>query len=547
MPDALLDRIDHNIGQSLRKTLEKTLQRPVSTWSLDICNHLLDPENNPSHIHHLFQTWLQDLTTQSPWFVRQNKAQCQQLLSQPRQPIQDLFTNQFYVGPIHATGYENMSMSMLSPEGFHQPKYTYRNEWWNLTGILQQEQQQQEEEPQFCHLQIWRHTFIPPTAWTKDKPPSYYSLVNVTLTIDQDTVFHLLVPESFHVAQFQPNCPFFFQILDTCHLKSEHNDSLFPLQMQWYTAMENTLSLNLMNEKPLFMTKSNGCVQCSNGMGLKQYVYPLVTGNGWWNKTTPVTFQGSLDHSWESGMLPEGYPASLHLRSLMAIEKSWHKVLRRPDNWCYFFLHLDNNTQVACYIMTSPKTVGVSVVPHVLVLVNADGTVNKLHDSQVKVEHVRDNKYVTNMWLTCGNDLHLQLFVSADDFHVRHVLDHHSYEFVYCFLHVQGKFDKATKTKGFGYMYITNQEQQQELIKSTNNNNLSSDFRHDQRNDNHDDHDDDDDMTNVAYLVWLVPLLVISIIFIFIVYLVWSRQISSYTNPWMKSLVNRRRYTFWSR
>jgi len=84
--------------------------------------------------------------------------------------------------------------------------------------------------------------------------------------------------------------------------------------------------LNLDHVKPLIMLHSNACLSCSDGIGIKMYMYPEVKNDN---------FTGHFSHGWEAGVMPEGFSSNAALRGVVNIERGllYPTDVRRSDQW----------------------------------------------------------------------------------------------------------------------------------------------------------------------------------------------------------------------
>ena len=135
---------------------------------------------------------------------------------------------------------------------------------------------------------------------------------------------------------------------------SKSNNYLFPLDLSLTLPDSKKIKICIDNNKQPFLINSNGCSTCSDGIGIKNYIYPLLTGDGI-KGDKDILFKGCWEHAWESGIHPIGYTRSICLRGLMNIEKKLNHVFYL-DNWMEIFIFLDNNYILFGKITPLPTT-----------------------------------------------------------------------------------------------------------------------------------------------------------------------------------------------
>jgi hypothetical protein len=146
-------------------------------------------------------------------------------------------------------------------------------------------------------------------------------------------------------------------------------DSIFPLNLLWQ-GME---LLNLDNIKPLVMLHSNTCLSCSDGIGVKMYMYPDVRN---------AEFSGYFSHAWESGVTPEGFSASIAIRSMVNVERHFlHQTnTDRYDRWISVKIDLDNGYHIWAFF-----TSVLLAHPHRIILIHPDGSISRLKQDETQL------------------------------------------------------------------------------------------------------------------------------------------------------------------
>jgi len=534
-------QIQSNLGSHDFQALVQGYGNPCGAWNLTTQNHMMDPFHSPEQRGQRFQAWLQHIYREAPVLVPRSEKALQYLLDLSETlTAEQAFFFPYLVQELSGTEFPAMSISKIPSKNYHQAHREYRNEWWSLYGRLENA-----AGTGFLTLHIWRHTTLPPTLWDAERDPKDYSVIKLMSSLvlpGSDEVIYdnsMALPEGWELVRLTDNP---FGLTYGKNLINSHNtDTLFPLTWVWSIGRHLWRGV-LDNDKPLFMMHSNGCLACSDGIGMKKYTYPSLTGNGTLDGIS-TSFQGVMEHSWESGVVPEGYPSSTAIRSLIHIEKSLTS-LTRSDDWLYIFLHLDNGYQVACYFMPAPVQVNRAFHPQLLAITRPDGTVwmPKAEAVSLNFQLVDHAGYPRNLLLYHADGFRLQLFVASD--HSDHSVVGHS-----GFIHAGGQVtgfwsDETDFVTGFGFVQTTNRQTYQERANSI----LelfpgSEEFRTWSEQTGNFDNMPKTAELSASYLIWLIPLLFIAVLLIFIVYLVWSRNMVK-NQPWLRAGYRSRKHRF---
>ena len=191
-------------------------------------------------------------------------------------------------------------MQTLMSKSLHFPHPSIRNEWWRFWFIMDR------VEHMFV---IWRHCPFPECPWVilKIWVHRFDRKSNTFLFEDVKTMVGSSNEISNKDAEFSfeqsPQKPFRFEIRsrDGFLIESYSSRSLFPLLFQWQFSNGDSLHLTLEHQSPLCLwPTSQGCIYSSGDVGLFSYLYPDVKTIGEYS----TKFQGVMDHSWESGLIP---------------------------------------------------------------------------------------------------------------------------------------------------------------------------------------------------------------------------------------------------
>ena len=447
----------------------------VPGLSLDTQHRLADPFHSPKQRAERMQQWFTYISEQSPALLPKN-----QRLPLPQTGItpDEAFRLPFSLPQLSAVGFPMASISRTNRTALAGPHRKLRNEWWQISGSVIT---QSGQITQPFSLTIWRHTEIPEILWEKERTEQNYSTVKVAFTLDQESTTSAAFPESWKIAHISDEMLGIH--FGQNYLQSHTDQTEFPATLNW----EN-LHLNLDNLKPLCLLSSNGCVVCKDGIGLKKYLFPLISGTGELNGE-PVTFTGTFEHSWEAGIFPQGFSSSLLLRSFMNIEKSLSfENSDKFGDYLYLLLHLNNGYQIFFYVFNFPKTVQTPFAPYKCLVVLPDGT-TRVQSFTLKIQAM-SGQNVTNLLISSKNQTNLCMTGLSPQGTTIPISRQSAY--------ISGSYESEPVT-GFGFLEssafpkieITN-EIQKEIVYS--------------------------------WLLWVVPLLIILLLVCIVIYLIWSKR-----------------------
>jgi predicted secreted hydrolase len=395
----------------------------------------------------------------------------------------EAFFTQYVLGRIGSSGYRKVNLRHITFPESHGKHIEYRNEWWSFYGSFDQG---------YISVRFWRHTYAlsPPRALLK--VVVRYSL-NGTVFTPAATVFD---EESGSV--LINNEPFSIKIGDGISFASSESQPMFPLvvDMDWEGV---NLDLELNSQKSLFMFFSNGCTHCSDGVGMKKYIYPSLIGTGTLNGTTLTNVKMMMDHSWEYGLTPTGFPKTISIRSFITLDYRYGNV-ETGDSWLCAHLQFDNSTELFFYVVAAPKEKGIyncSLVRYI----SEDGIVTKKKGIEIEVTKLVNQYPVEFIIRDTTQPAYLLNVVCGDDNPVTNV--GMGIEMVHTGVNVSGV------ASGKGFIHITSR-QSEELISKLVLNELGFDDAQQKliSQQMKTSKTDQGDVVS-SIIIWLVPLLVI--------------------------------------
>ncbi len=401
----------------------------------------------------------------------------------------------FFMRELGAVGYDNVSIT--NETDLHRVHRRFRNEWWNLAGKRAGDQ---------ISLQIWRHTLVPPTLWEAHE--TTYSVVWFSWTVNGNTQHSPFFLEHWGLAGIRANQGLFEIHCGALNfLKSKQSDSLFPMDLQWLDVRLE----NLDNTRPMVMLHSNACLSCSDGIGIKMYMYPKVENS---------EFSGYFSHAWESGVLPEGFSSNVFMRGYSNIDRTlWHVPAGgKSDQWLTIYAQLENQHALWAFFVSHTHK-----HPHRAVLSNPDGSMTRLTNVELILQDGLSNAVIKHA------NFSLQWIVE---------LEHNpSYGGITVLSH--GQVSGVWK-QGFVHGIVTIEtpdprpyhERAAELLRDVFH---SPESKFDREYFNSTS-DSQDVLTSVA--IWLLPVLFGTVLLMCILYLVLTRN---QRYPWIQS----RRKTWW--
>lgn len=552
--------ISSNVSHLVLVELEQA-SAPCPTWDLVVQNHLLDPFHSKEQRTARALQWLDHIARRAPVFLTQHPQALETLkrmLQEDALTPEQWFYFPYLVQTLAHTDFTPMSISALAIKNLHCAHREYRNEWWTLSGKV--------GTGAFV-LRIWRHTDVPLVLQDAERHAQDYSYLQVAAawqaseSSQWSTETLPVVPEAWGLATLSDR-PFGLKWSNR-QLTCSKEDTLFPMSLSWPIpgAGGQRLILNLDNHKPLFMMKSNGCLSCSDGVGMKKYTYPDVRGT----KTTlsdpdVFEFRGSFEHSWESGVTPEGFASSAPLRTLINMEKAWSNQPNKPDDWLYLMLSLDNGYHVVAYFSPFDASINRTQNPWLCTIVSPRGTVKappSPNDVTLAVQWVDDTPYPRNMLLSRKNkDFSLQIFIDTlqtDNPELTQVgrvtgiwRDGKASQ-------SQSHEENGVAVSGAAFVQWQNpgRSVEEALSKFPT---ASREWEDGQESfltwtekHNYFDSMPSKADTKNSFLVWLLPVLTVSVLLIIILFLVWSRRHRQQSHqPWAQAQARISRHKFFS-
>lgn len=449
----MCDRLRTQVGDARMSELLRWSAKPCETWSVDF-HHMAD-EWNVTRQQELVDEWWQYMREQAPYGAKIADVVSEYTLKEVAH----------VAGPSSALGFAKVTKASLNSDCLHGPHREYRNEWWTLQGKIESELWTQ---PKLMTWRVWRRTVLPPPLW-HDKPDTYFSEIKLTVTIDGVVTLNTeWWPEAWNVFTLG-NGAFDLQCQEATHqfAVSTVNQSLALFPMHFKSLVNESVLLNLVeltNHKPLVKFRSNGTAFATDGLGVKHYYYPVVSGAGTWG-TQKVEFTGQWTHAWSSGLLPAGYASSF-------VGRFWGKSHALP--WSVIYLALSNETQVHMvwfdqfvhvgYVEQNNKVY--KIAPHEVSYTVQGSENQRLHFSAPNFELEWDNETVSGTW-------------------------------------------HGSQVKGFGFVWSPAKQ-----------------YQHDQRQYYKlETQNTEEDTATLAYLVWLIPVIFIVALVALIGYLGWNHQI----------------------
>lgn len=343
------------------------LLEPCETWPLSVQANVSHEFSSVEAQRARQRQWLAYVFEQAPWLMTQSPdtrdALKHVLESADSWSLEQTVHLPFLARELAALGYADVKIANEA-DLLHGPHRTFRNEWWSLAGRMV-------HGGAAVTWQVWRRTLVPPTVWPTDHTDARaYSAVRFSWSSsssDASTLRHSpWLLESWglggvtHEPRFQAYCGQLHRLV------SRDPDTLFPMDLQW----AGLYLSNLDYVKPRLMLHSNCCLSCSDGVGLKMYMYPEVKND---------TFTGYFSHAWEAGVMPEGFASHAALRSIANLEKQWGP-LSRVERWLSVKIQLDNQVDLWAFFMSyeTPH-------PHRVVISTREGAMVKLAQHEVEL------------------------------------------------------------------------------------------------------------------------------------------------------------------
>lgn len=494
-------------------------------FSALVQDHLLDPFHSPQQRGERLQTWLQYIHTNAPYIVKQNPKALEQLDSICKNGVspEEAFYFHYLCPNLSSVGFPVASISKIDRRNMYVPRREFRNEWWTLSGKI---------DSGFVAFHIWRHTDLPPALWDTSRDPKDYSYIKFSYTLwtEQDCLSYQspVYCEGWHILELT-STPFGLTYGKNAWVP-ENQKTVFPVNWNWEFGNRN-LVLHLDNVKPVYMMTSNGCVWCKDGIGLKNYTFPKILGQGELDGV-PISFEGSFQHSWEAGVLPQGFSSSIILRSFINIEKSLFAEAEADSaNWLFVNFHLDNNIQITGFCMPGQKQLYETFHPTVFTIVQPNGTIASPDCKQIcwRIQLQSDNGHVQNIHIYDSNNsfsLTCSVVPATVPENDAPVLG---------YTHVAGWCNGVWKNEqpvsGFGFIQSCNHST---VISDKLSSSKIQDFvQWAKSNDYFSTNPTSSQVTN-SWLLWFLPVVIISFLICTILYLIWIRR-RHINRPWAKT------------
>lgn len=343
-----------------------TLLEPCETWPVLTQEAIGQTFSSSEAQRQRLQRWLAHVHQERPALVP-HKDEARERLQQVLATADPMGVEQsvylpFLLRELGAWGYSEARISNESE--LHSPHLTFRNEWWSLVGRTK-------AEGTPVTWQAWRHTVVPPNQWEAGVDPRSYSALRFSWTYGETVKHSPWLLESWGLGSVSKD-PRFRAVCGRLNkMVAGQPDALFPLDLEW----DGVVWRGLDNTKPLIMLHSNACLSCSDGIGIKMYMYPEVKN---------ADFQGYFTHAWEAGVMPEGFSSTAALRGIVNIERGllYPPALTRADQWLCVKAHWEPGWDLWAFFVSAEAQ-----HPHRVVVSQPSGALRKFaaHD----VEWVR--------------------------------------------------------------------------------------------------------------------------------------------------------------
>jgi len=494
--------IENHVGPEVYQTAKTWTGQDCDWWTPEVKEKLMHDQNHQSVLKKLALKWVDYVKDRKPFLAPgslQSTKNLKKWIEQaPTFQIKEMMDLSSRLGPLSAIGYDHVALERETSKHAHGPHYKFRNEWWTFHGTCEDLNHQRG----FLFLQIHRHTLVPPSLWTSREAGSDYSVLCISLRFlepggkEWQNGENALVRQSQGLSDLNVDSDHFFQVKQgRWFLQSVYQDTLFPLDIYWGIGTV-PLQVRLDNTKPMLMVHSNGCLQCSDGIGLKMYTYPELQGNGKYGSKL-MKWNGYWDHTWESSMFPKGLSNSLFMRALINLETSVHSL---PANHTWTILRLNKvDTQEEWFF----AVLGWSQYNQVqyAIKVEPDGVTRKISENKVWIEAHQFSSDPGHFPFS------LQVHRDQDSDFVLTLIDKEPVQTAYL---VSGTFWNEEQ-RMFGSLQIP--EHTEDRV-----------FRYEVEN---------NDMI-YSWLIWLLPLLVIVLLMSFSVFLV-IKRVQGNRHPWTTS------------
>jgi hypothetical protein len=185
-------------------------------------------------------------------------------------------------------------------------------------------------------------------------------------------------------------------------------------------------------------------------MGIKQYTYPSVL-----SRNDNERFEGFWNHSWESGVVPEGFSPSLHLRSLDNVLQTRSQL----HDWLFCSIILDQGDKIFARVSPMPVSVNTSNTVDIFRIVQPDGFVQSVSTCRIDVQEVHPKHGFVTKWVLHNDSFRIQLsydskVVQPTSFFAPYKSFHTDIQCLETPIKVGGQY-KNQHVQGFGFVYMT--------------------------------------------------------------------------------------------
>lgn len=347
------------------------LLEPCETWPVSAQEAIQNEASSPEAQRNRMKRWVDYVFDQSPALVEHKESTRtwlhQLLVQSDPMTVEQCVYLPFLARELGALGYAEARIT--NETVLHTPHATFRNEWWTLAGRW--------ASGEALTWQVWRRTLVPPSQWEATVDPRLYSALRFSWTIQGVTRHSPWLLEGWGLGSVSYDPKFSIRCGRINRLTARQPDTLFPLDLSW----AGVELLGLDHVKPVVMLHSNACLSCSDGIGIKMYMYPEVKND---------QFSGFFTHAWEAGVMPEGFSSNAALRGIVNIERGllYPRNVSRADQWFSLHVHLDNGSDLWAFFV-SPE----ARHPHRVVSIQPTGAVTRLKAHEVEL--VRQNGLVS--------------------------------------------------------------------------------------------------------------------------------------------------------
>ena len=267
---------------------------------------------------HSVGSFLNDLIGDSASVVGTDNEQIRMLRDRVLEGLTpyNAFWHHYVAGQASSKGYER-AMGTLDFPADYGPHWGFRNEQWSITGNVL------DESGGVWTIVLTFHRFsqTPPYTWNDDQ--SSQSVWRVTIGVTDPSAsytYNVYVIPSGIGLSFAQNNPFTIELGTEVALHGTM-DTLFPMTVEATDANNgNTMTLTLTDPHNIrYSPEESMCLDCSGGVGTFEVGYPELLCTGQLNGNQ-VAGTIQMNHTWEYGHTPLGYPKYFYQRSLQTFK-----------------------------------------------------------------------------------------------------------------------------------------------------------------------------------------------------------------------------------